>query len=119
MKKLHIALATAVTLALSGCGGGGGSSSGGGGTKSDGTASDPYKIQKVEYTLNGSELPSCNKPYIMTGIGSNSKNMACAWICGEYEGASPVQVYLYFDKVGGIWEFDFDYVSTALPQCHN
>ena len=114
MKKLNLAIATVATLALIGCGGGGGGSS-----SSNGTSSDAWKTQKVSYTLNGSNHPTCNKPYHMSGIESNSERMSCMWLCGEYEGARPVTVSLRFEKVGGVWELENDSVSTANERCHD
>ena len=117
MKKLTLTLATLSTLALIGCGGS--TSSSNSGTNSDGTAKDPQKIEKVEYTLNGSEQPICHNASHKSGISSSSTSMSCQWICGEYEGASPVHVLLSFEKIGGIWEFDDDYVSTSpVGFCH-
>ena len=104
---------TAVTLI--GCGGGG-----------SGSSSDSYKIQTVEYTLNGSNLPSCpNASHITTLKAKNDDDIGiqhCTWFCGLYEGASsPMTVGLSFQQYGkdGVWEFDQEVVSTASGLCHN
>ncbi len=118
MKKLNLTLATMAAVTLIGCGGGGGSSSSNGGTNSDGTAEDGLKIVKVTYTINGSDRPICNKPFLITGLESSSEQIACHWLCGEYEGARPVDVTLRFRTNGGIWQFESDSVSTAVS-CHD
>ena len=115
MKKLNILLAAVGMTLLVGCGGGGS-----GGSSSAQTPNDWTKIQKVEYTLNGADHPTCHNAFSKTGIGSRSTSMTCTWLCGEYEGARPVSVLLSFEKVGGIWEFEDDVVTTSeLNRCHN
>lgn len=115
MKKSILAILS--TLTLVGCGGGSSSSSSS--NEDNGTPSDPFKTVKVEYTLNGSDQPTCHNAYQRSGIESNSVYMRCTWICAEYEGASPVTVGLSFEKIGGIWEFEEDTVITGPSNCHN
>jgi len=124
MKKLNIVWLTVSALALIGCGGGGSPFSHVPGTPgststSHNNSSDPWKTQNAVYTLHGGDHPTCNKPYRMSGIESNSDYMTCTWLCGEYEGARPVTVVLTFEKTGGIWELTDDSVSTASDYCHN
>ena len=114
MKRLNILLATVGMALLLGCGGGGS-----GGSSSAQGPNDEYKIQKVEYTLNGASHPTCHNASHKSGIESNSEYMTCQWFCGEYEGASPVHVLLSFEKIGGIWEFEDDSVMTTTLPCHN
>ena len=120
MKKINLTMATMAAVTLIGCGGGGSSSS-----SNNGVASDPYKIQTVGYTLNGSNLPSCpNASHITTLKAQNNDDFgthSCMWICGSYEGASPITVSLDFKQDGkdSAWEFDLDVVMTAPGQCHN
>ena len=120
MKKINLTLATMTVATLIGCGGSGSSS------PSNGAASDQFKIQTVEYTLNGSNLPSCpNASSISTIKAKNDDDIGiqnCTWFCGLYEGAStPISVLLTFQQDGkdGVWEFDQEVVSTAPGLCHN
>ena len=118
MKKLNLTMATMAAVILIGCGGGGSSSN-------NAATSDPYKIQTVGYTLNGSNLPSCpNASNITTLKAQNNDDFgihSCMWMCGSYEGASPITVSLSFQQYGkdDVWEFDHDVVMTAQGQCHN
>ena len=112
MKKVSLILLTSTFLVI-GCGGSGGSSSG---TNADGTVQDQTKIQNVEYTLNGSDIPTCkNASYIASSKAHTSDDIGvyqCIWSCGSYEGASPVTVHLDFIQYGntGAWEFNSDTV---------
>ena len=124
MKKLTLTLATFSTLALIGCGGGGGGSSSDG-TAGGGAPSDQFKIQKVSYTLNGSTPPTCPNASTISTVNPQKEDgigiQNCIWTCGDYEGANPISVGLFFEQHGknGIWEFNMDVVSTAPQQCHN
>ena len=111
-------MAVVATLMFIGCGGGGGSSSSDNEANSNSTALDPLKIVKVSYTINGAERPKCNQPFVVTGLESSSKYITCNWLCGEYEGARPVDVTLRFQLSGGIWQLESDSVSTAVS-CHD
>ena len=114
MKKLNLILVIMTAVTLIGCGGGG-----------SGSSSDSYKIQTVEYTLNGSNLPSCpNASRITTSKAQNDDDIGvhiCMWNCGSYEGVSPITASLSFAQYGkdGVWEFYEDIVTTAPGQCHN
>jgi len=119
MKKFNLTLVAMTAVTLIGCGGGGSGSS------SNGAASDQFKIQTVEYTLNGTNPPSCpNASRVTTSKAKNDGDIgsqSCTWFCGSYEGASPITVGLSFIQYGkdGVWEFDQDIVTTAPGQCHN
>ena len=108
-------------LLIIGCGG---STSTKSATNSDGSAKDPYKIVKATYSLNGSNLPTCNKPgYIFTSKAQKETDKGgfdCTWLCAEYEGAKPISVTLSFDQNGknGVWEFEDEFLSTAPAECH-
>ena len=114
MKKFMLTLAILSTLALIGCGGGGG-----------GTSSDQFKTQKVSYSLNGSTPPTCPNATRISTVKAQKENDIgihdCLWICGDYEGASPLTVGLSFQQHGknAAWEFADDVVTTAPQQCHN
>jgi len=115
MQKLNLTLAAVATLALIGCGGGSSSNSG--------SSNDGFKIYKVEYSLNGTNLPSCPNAHITTTPAQNNSDIGiqnCTWICGDYQG-STMAVSLSFQQNGknGIWEFDGEVLQTAPAQCHN
>ena len=120
MKKLGLISFAVSALLLTACGGGGSGSSSNKGQNSNTLASDPSKIYNVEYTLNGSNHPTCHNAAHITGLQSSSTDMTCQWICGSYEGASPIHVLLSFKKIGDAWEFDRDLVMTSPANyCHN
>jgi len=114
-------IAIVFPLLIIGCGG---STSTKSATNSDGTAKDPYKIVKATYSLNGSNLPTCNKPgYIFTSKAQKETDigsLSCMWLCAEYEGAKPISVTLgfYQDGKNGVWEFESEFLSTAPANCH-
>jgi hypothetical protein len=115
MKKLNFTIATIAAVTLIGCGGGGGSSSG---------DSDSFKIETVKYSIENNKI-ICNKPSSQTISKAQESDdygvASCIWLCGSYEGASPVLVSLSFEQDGkdAPWTFDGDSVSTASSQCHN
>jgi len=112
MKKLNFVLLVAVSAIVAGCGG------------SSATSSDEFKIEKVEYSIENNQI-TCNKPSSQT-ISKAQRNddygvAFCTWLCGSYEGASPVTVRLTFVQDGkdAPWTFDSDTISTASEMCHN
>jgi len=100
----------------------GGSTSTKSATNSDGSAKDPYKIVKATYSLNGSNLPTCNKPaYISVSRDIGIGIVSCDWLFGEYKGKKPISVSLSFEQneKGDIWYFDSELISTPLTECHD
>jgi len=116
MKTIHKTLVVTATLILAGCGGGGSSSN-------NASSNDPSKIYKVEYTLNGSSLPTCPNAYDITTLPAQDEQDIgihyCTWLCGDYQG-SVMTVLLSFQQDGknGIWEFDGEVLSTPPAECH-
>jgi len=112
-------------LGFMGCGGGGGSSSGSANNNPTNGTNDPYKIVDVTYKLNGSAPVSCPGAYnISITRAQNSNDLGiqdCFWLCGSYQGASPVTVGLSFQQNGKDtpWEFESETIMTAPNQCHN
>jgi len=90
----------------------------------NGSAKDPYKIVKATYSLNGSSLPTCNKPgYVFISKAqkeTDTGSFNCIWLCAEYEGAKPISVTLSFYQNGknNVWEFEDEFLSTAPTKCH-
>jgi len=94
------------------------------GEHSKGDNADPYKIVKVSYKLNGSEPVSCPDAYDISTLKAQKSDdigiQKCTWLCGSYQGESPVTVILQFEQDGkdSSWEFSNDFIKTAPNNCH-
>jgi len=96
MKKLFFFILVAIiTISTSSCTNGGGRGA-------------AIKIVKAEFTLNGKDLPSCNKPSSTT---KTNDVYICRWNCADYKNQSPVTVSIDFikDKETAEWKY-FDEV---------
>ena len=116
MKQNYSILAIIAAIILTGCGSNGGQ-------PANGASNDPFKIQKVEYTLRGSKPPLCkNASDVTTSTAKNDDDLgyqSCSWYCGEYEGSmKSVSLSFVQDGKNGIWKFDDDIVSTPSSLCH-
>lgn len=115
MKKMTIALTTAL-LIFNGCGGGGTNTPLG---QVEGDLYKDFRIKKVEYKLDGKNTPICKNVHQQTGLGKSALRSTCIWICGDYQGASPVAVGLLFERedANSVWKFESENISTASTTC--
>ncbi|MCF6245288.1 MAG: hypothetical protein L3J43_09660 [Sulfurovum sp.] len=115
MIKTTIALTTTL-LILNGCGGGGTNTPLG---QVEGDLYKDFRIQKVEYELNGKNTPICKNVGQQTGLEKSALRSTCTWICGDYQGASPIAVLLAFERedANSVWQFEREHLSTASSAC--
>ena len=105
-------------MILNGCGGGSGTTNTPLG-QYEGDLYRDFRIQKVEYTLNGKNTPICKNVYSQSGLEKSALRSSCTWICGDYQGASPIAVVLKFERedANSVWAFDSEFLSTASSTC--